>query len=71
MVFAVARAVRLVPAEAMRPAPPAFYHRGIIEKTKLLRWFSPSARMALRDVVRQPLRLMGSLLTVAFSAAIV
>jgi putative ABC transport system permease protein len=64
--FAVRRAVRLPPAEAMRPEPPAVYRPTLIERLGLQRLFSQPTRMILRHIERRPLK---SLLTVAGIAA--
>jgi len=65
-VFAVLRAVRLPPAEAMRPEPPAVYRPTLIERLGLQRLFSQPTRMIARHIERRPLK---SLLTVAGIAA--
>jgi putative ABC transport system permease protein len=64
--YAVLRAVRLPPAEAMRPVPPAVYRPTLIERFGLQRLFSQPTRMILRHIERRPLK---SLLTVAGIAA--
>jgi putative ABC transport system permease protein len=53
---AVRRAVRLPPAEAMRPEAPASYRPSWIEGLGAARWFSASFRMALRNIQRRPVR---------------
>ncbi|HEX2166251.1 MAG TPA: ABC transporter permease [Longimicrobiales bacterium] len=58
---AVRRAVRLAPAEAMRPAPPASYRPTFVERLGLKHLFDQPTRMILRNLERQPLK---SLLTV-------
>ena len=50
---AVRRAVRLPPAEAMRPEPPASFHAGLLERTGLSARLPPSARMIARSIARQ------------------
>jgi putative ABC transport system permease protein len=64
--YAVLRAVRLPPAEAMRPEPPAVYRPTLVERLGLQRLFSQPTRMILRHIERRPLK---SLLTVAGIAA--
>jgi putative ABC transport system permease protein len=59
--FSVARAVRLSPAEGMRPEMPEAYRATLVERIGLQRWFSAPTRMILRHVERRPLK---SLLTV-------
>jgi len=50
----VRQAVRLPPAEAMRPEPPADFKPSWLERAGLTRWFSPQLRMALRNIERRP-----------------
>jgi len=57
---AVRAAVRLPPAEAMRPEPPSSYRPALIERLGLGRAFTATFRMALRNIERRPTR---SLLT--------
>ena len=58
--LAVYRAVRLPPAQAMRPEPPPLYRATVIERIGVQRWLSQPARMILRHIERRPLK---SLLT--------
>ncbi len=53
---AVRRAVRLPPAEAMRPEAPASFRPAFIENFRGAKWFSASFRMALRNIERRPIR---------------
>jgi putative ABC transport system permease protein len=48
------QAVKLPPAEAMRPEPPADFKPSFFEKIGLTRFFSPTFRMALRNIERRP-----------------
>jgi putative ABC transport system permease protein len=48
------QAVKLPPAEAMRPEPPADFKPSILERIGLTRLFSPAFRMALRNIERRP-----------------
>ncbi len=57
---AVKAAVRLPPAEAMRPEAPSSYRPALIERLGAGRAFTASFRMALRNIERRPAR---SLLT--------
>src|SRR5262249_35993704 len=67
--FAVPRAVRIAPAEAMRPEPPARYHHSRFERVYDL--LPPVARMVIRDVARRPVRLLLSASSIALATAIV
>ncbi len=48
------QAVKLPPAEAMRPEPPADFKPSLLERIGLTKFFSPVARMALRNIERRP-----------------
>ncbi len=67
---AVRRAVRLPPAEAMRPEAPASYRPAWIERLRSARWFSPSLRMALRNIERRPVRSGLTCLALALATGI-
>lgn len=63
---AVRAAVRLAPAEAMRPPAPGRYGRTLLERAGLGRLLTPAMRMVIRNMERRPLR---ALLTTAGMAA--
>lgn len=67
---AVRKAVRLPPAEAMRPEAPMHFRPGPIERIGLGRWLPSSGRMIIRNVERQPARSVMAAVGVAFSVAI-
>jgi len=67
---AVRRAVRLPPAEAMRPEPPARYRPSLAEQMGLARWAGPSLRMALRNIQRRPVRSSLTCLALALATGI-
>lgn len=67
---AVRKAVRLPPAEAMRPDKPATFRAGWLEQTGLGRWLSPTGRMILRNVERKPVQSLLSAVGVAMAVAI-
>ena len=48
------QAVKLPPAEAMRPEPPADFKPSVLERIGLTGLFSPAFRMALRNIERRP-----------------
>ncbi|MEI8089119.1 MAG: ABC transporter permease [Opitutaceae bacterium] len=52
----VRAAVRLAPAEAMRPEPPSSYRPALVERLGLGRLFTVTFRMALRNIERRPVR---------------
>ncbi len=64
------QAVRLPPAEAMQPQAPPRYHPTLLERMGVHRLLSQSGRMVLRDLERRPLRLLLSVLGIAFAVAI-
>jgi len=67
---AVRKAVRLPPAEAMRPEPPASFRPGWMERIGLGRLLSASGRMILRNIERKPVQSLLSSLGVALSLSI-
>jgi putative ABC transport system permease protein len=68
--LAVRAAVRLPPAEAMRPPAPAIYHRTLLERLRLSTIAGPTAMMVLREVERRPLRTLFSALGIAGALAL-
>jgi putative ABC transport system permease protein len=67
---AVRRAVRLPPAEAMRPEAPASFRPVFVERLGIARWFSASFRMALRNIQRRPVRSALTCLALALATGI-
>jgi len=67
---AVRRAVRVPPAEAMRPEPPANYRRSMFETRWLSRRLGAAGRMVLRNVTRHPLRASASVFGIGFAVSI-
>jgi putative ABC transport system permease protein len=69
-IFAVRRAVKQPPAEAMRPEAPARYRRSFIDRSILGRAFSEPARMIARNIQRRPVKALTTSLGIAASFAI-
>lgn len=67
---AVRAAVRVPPAEAMRPEAPARYRVGALETLGLQHLLPAAARMVLRELMRRPGRAALSVVGVSFAAAI-
>jgi putative ABC transport system permease protein len=67
---AVRRAVRIPPAEAMRPEPPARYRQSAIETRWLSEHLTNAMRLVVRNLERQPVRTAMSIVGIAFAAAI-
>jgi putative ABC transport system permease protein len=67
---AVRRAVRVPPAEAMRPEAPARYRRSILETPWISTRLGAAGRMVLRNVIRHPLRAAASVVGIGFAVAI-
>lgn len=67
---ALRRVLRLPPAEAMRPEPPARYASGLVERV-LGRHGSPLTRMVARGMTHRPWRTALSALGIGFGAAVV
>jgi putative ABC transport system permease protein len=68
---AIMLAVRLPPAEAMRPEPPARYRPTLLERIGLGPLVPNVARMVLRQLERHPVKTSFSLVAIAMSVAIV
>src|SRR5262249_47591895 len=67
---AVRRAVKVPPAEAMRPEPPARYRRSVFE-VPWRRFRLPMAtRMIVRNLERQPVRALTSITGISFAVAV-
>jgi putative ABC transport system permease protein len=62
--------LRMSPAEAMQPAPPARYRPSILERLGAGRLLGPSGRMVLREVGRRRVRTVLSAVAIAMSIAI-
>lgn len=67
---AVRRAVRVPPAEAMRPETPVRYRRTVLETPFVARHLGTAGRMVLRNVMRHPVRAAASVFGIAFAVAI-
>jgi putative ABC transport system permease protein len=67
---AVTRAVRLPPAEAMRPEPPARHQLTWLDRVIPRRYSPPPVKMVIRNLYRQPVRAALSVLGVAFAVAL-
>ena len=68
---AVARAVRLPPAEAMRPEPPRSFQAGVLDRVGLMRRLDTVTKAILRNLARRPWRAALSLLGIAAAVATV
>ncbi len=68
--YAVRRAAKLPPAQAMRPEPPAIYHVTAVERLGLQRWFSQPTRMILRHIERRPLKSLLTTLGISMACSI-
>jgi putative ABC transport system permease protein len=70
VVQAVARAVRIRPAAAMQPEPPAVYRPSVPERLGLAPLLAPTTRMMLRHLERRPLASCLSIIGIALGAAV-
>ena len=61
----VMRAVRLPPAEGMRPEMPVAYRTSLVERLGLDRWLGAPSRMILRHIGRRPLKSFLTVLGIA------
>ncbi len=70
VIGAVRQAVKLPPAEAMRPEPPAEYRASLFERVGLSQLVSTSFRMALRNLERKPWQAFFTALGLALATGI-
>ena len=68
--YAVRNAVKLPPAQAMRPEPPDIYRATLVERLGLQRWFSQPTRMILRHIERRPVKSLMTTLGIAMAGGI-
>jgi putative ABC transport system permease protein len=69
-VGAVRRAVRLPPAQAMRPEPPTGYGPTLLERLGLGRLVPPVALMVLRQLERHPVKTSLSVIAIALAVSV-
>ncbi len=67
----IMRAVRLPPAEAMRPEAPTNYGPTILERMRLGHWVPPVVSMILRQLERHPIKTSMSIFAISLAVAIV
>ncbi len=67
---AVISAVRLAPAEAMRPPAPERFRQGWLERSRLARLLGQPSRIILRNLLRHRLKTALSVLGIGLSAAL-
>jgi putative ABC transport system permease protein len=70
VVGAVRQAMRLPPAEAMRPEPPADFKPSVLERIGVTNLAGPSMRMALRNIERRPWQAAFTALGLALAVGI-
>jgi len=68
---AISRAVKLPPAEAMRPEPPTTYGPTLLERLRLGHLVPPVVRMIIRQLERHPLKTSLSVLAISLAVAII
>ena len=69
-VFALRRAMRLPPAEAMRPETPPAYRPGLLDRSGFGRRLPVSTRIIVRNIERRPWKSVVSVLMVSLAVAI-
>ena len=68
--LSVRRAVKLPPAEAMRPEPPAEFRPTLVERLGWQQLFSPAGRIILRNLERQPVKAGLAIVGLSLAVAI-
>jgi putative ABC transport system permease protein len=69
-VASVRRAVRLPPAEAMRPETPAVYRPTVLDRSGLGHLLPQAARMVFREIERRPIKAGLSVLGISMAVAV-
>ena len=69
-IVAVNRALRLPPAEAMKPAPPQKFRRTVVERLGLEKFFDQPSRIILRNLERQWIKATLTVVGISSSCAI-
>jgi len=69
--FAVWRAARLRPAQAMHPEPPPRYRETWVEKLGLKRWLSQPARMIVRHIQRRAVKSLLTVIGIALACGVI
>lgn len=70
VIGAVRQAMRLPPAEAMRPEPPADFKPSLLERMGVTNLAGPAMRMALRNIERRPWQAAFTALGLALAVGI-
>ncbi len=68
---AVRRAIRLPPAEAMRPEPPRSFQAGVLDRAGLMRRLDTVTKAIVRNLARRPWRAALSMLGIGAAVATV
>ncbi len=68
--FAVRTAIRLPPAEAMRPEPPPSFRPTLFERSLPRHLLTPELRMVVRNVSRKPIKASLSVIGIAMAVAV-
>jgi putative ABC transport system permease protein len=66
----IRRAIRLPPAQAMRPEPPANYRATLVERLGIGRFLPQAARMILRQIERRPMKSLTTIIGIGMSVSI-
>ncbi len=68
--LSIRRAVRLPPAEAMRPEPPVNYRATLLERLSIGRWLPLVLRMILRHLERRPWKSLSAVFGIALAVSV-
>lgn len=70
VVATVRQVIRLAPAEAMRPEPPAEFRASVLERVGLAHWMGSDIRMIARNLERKPLQALFTVVGLMLATAI-
>lgn len=70
VIGALARAVQLPPAVAMVPPSPELYHKSLVDNANIKNWLDQPTRIALRQIIRKPLRALFTVIGISFAVGL-
>lgn len=68
--FALIRAARLPPAEAMRPESPPRYRSSVLERVLPRSWMDQPTRMIVRQLSRRPFKALATVVGIALASGV-
>lgn len=70
IIGSIAKVVKLPPAVAMVPPSPDVYHRSFIDTSRIKHWLDQPTRIAIRQIIRKPLRASFTVIGISFAVGL-